>query len=99
MCRSLTACTRATRLVTHNAGGPRSSFAATWSPNGQQLAYAQEPDTSGQVDIWTSRWNGEPAREVTFTGREFSPAWSLRGFSFDGSVSSSADPQAWAGGR
>jgi Tol biopolymer transport system component len=77
MCRSLTACTRATRLVTHNAGGPRSSFAATWSPNGQRLAYAQAPDTSGKVDIWTSRWNGDHAREVTFTGREFSPSWSF----------------------
>jgi Tol biopolymer transport system component len=77
MCRSLTACTRATRLVTHNAGGPRSSFAATWSPNGQRLAYAQAPDESNKVDIWTSRWNGDNARQVTFTGREFSPSWSF----------------------
>ncbi len=77
MCRSLTACTRAARLVTHNAGGPRSSFAATWSPTGRRLAYAQEPDTSGAVDIWTSHWDGSHARRVTSSGREFSPAWSF----------------------
>lgn len=77
MCRSLAACTRATRLVTHNAGGPRSSFAATWSPSGRQLAYAQAPDTSAAVDIWTSRWNGNHAHQVTFTGLEYSPAWSF----------------------
>ncbi|WP_426563322.1 TolB family protein [Angustibacter sp. McL0619] len=76
-CRSLAACTRTTRLVTHNAGSPRSSFAATWSPDGRQLAYAQEPDTSGQVDIWTSRWDGSHARRVTSSGHEFSPAWSF----------------------
>ncbi len=76
-CRSLAACTRDTRLVTHNAGSPRSSFAATWSPGGDQLAYAQEPDTSGLVDIWTSRWDGRHARRVTSSGHEFSPAWSF----------------------
>ena len=76
-CRSLAACTRDTRLVTHNAGSPRSSFAATWSPGGDQLAYAQEPDTSGLVDIWTSRWDGSHARRVTTSGHEFSPAWSF----------------------
>ncbi|GAB3595693.1 hypothetical protein GCM10027446_21330 [Angustibacter peucedani] len=76
-CRSLAACTRATRLVTHNAGSARSSFAATWSPDGRQLAYAQEPDTSGLVDIWTSRWDGSHERRVTTSGHEFSPAWSF----------------------
>jgi Tol biopolymer transport system component len=76
-CRSLAACTRDTRLVTHNAGSPRSSFAATWSPSGRDLAYAQEPDTSGVVDIWTSHWDGSHARRVTTSGHEFSPAWSF----------------------
>jgi len=76
MCESLEACTAAIRYVTHNGGGPRSSFAATWSPDGRFLAYAEEPDRSGRVDVWTSHWTGQLRHRMTTTGTSYSPSWS-----------------------
>ncbi len=75
-CRSVKSCMARIRYVTHNNGGPKSSFAATWSPNGRRLAFAEEPDTRGKVDVWTSRWDGSRRHQVTHTGADFSPAWS-----------------------
>ncbi len=75
-CRSLASCTAGIRLVTANTGTDKSSFAASWSPNGQRLAYA-EAGPSG-LDIWTARYDGRHASQVTRSPLpDFSPAWSF----------------------
>jgi len=75
-CKSLTACTNAIRLVTHNTGTTNSSYAATWSPNGDRLAFALQ-DNTGNVDIWTARSDGHDRSQVTHSpAPEYSPAWS-----------------------
>jgi dipeptidyl aminopeptidase/acylaminoacyl peptidase len=75
-CMSIAACTEATRYVTHNAGTAKTSYAASWSPNGHRLAFAQE-DGTGNVDIYTVRPNGRALRQVTDSPvPEYSPAWS-----------------------
>ena len=75
-CRTVAACTAATRLVTHNTGTTTTSYAATWSPTGKRLAFAQE-DISGDVDIYTIRPDGRDQRRVTHAPvPEYSPAWS-----------------------
>ncbi len=76
-CAKVAACTRATRLVTHNIGSRTTSYAATWSPTGRRLAYAQENLDDGNVDIYTVRPDGHDARRVTHSpAPEYSPAWS-----------------------
>lgn len=76
-CGSLIACTLATRLITHNAGTTRSSFAASWSPSGLRLAYAED-DGLGGTDVWVSRADGSGRHRITDAGYpEFSPAWSF----------------------
>ena len=75
-CRSLLECTQATRLVTHNSGTTKTSYAATWSPSGTRLAFAQE-NSPDDVDIWTTRPDGHDRRQITHASApEFSPAWS-----------------------
>ena len=75
-CATIAACTDATRLVTHNGGTAKTSYAASWSPNGHHLAFAQE-DGTGNVDIFTIRLDGRDQREVTHSpAPEYSPAWS-----------------------
>ena len=76
-CATVAACTRATRLVTHNIGSRTTSYAAAWSPTGRRLAYAQENLDDGNVDIYTVRPDGHDARRVTHSSApEYSPAWS-----------------------
>ena len=75
-CATLAECTAATRYVTHNAGTPRTSYAASWSPTGRRLAFAQE-DGTGNVDVFTVRPDGRDQRQVTRSPvPEYSPAWS-----------------------
>lgn len=73
-CSSVDDCTTKTRYVTHNDGGPKSTFAATWSPSGLFLAYAEETGAGG-VDVWTSRWDGRNRRQVTEGVVAYSPSW------------------------
>lgn len=76
-CESLTACENAMRPITHNAGTTRSSFAASWSPSGLRLAYAED-DGLGGTDVWISRADGSGRHRLTDAGYpEFSPAWSF----------------------
>lgn len=75
-CRRISACTKATRYVTHNTGSTRTSYAASWSPTGRRLAVAQE-DATGNVDIYTVRPDGQRRRQVTRSpAPEYAPAWS-----------------------
>ncbi len=75
-CRTVAQCTEATRFVTHNTGTAKTSYAASWSPNGTRLAFAQE-DGTGNVDIFTVRPHGHDQRQVTHSPvPEYSPAWS-----------------------
>jgi Tol biopolymer transport system component len=75
-CATVTACTAATRLVTHNDGTVRTSYAASWSPTGRRLAFAEE-DGTGDVDVFTIRPDGRDRRQVTHASvPEYSPAWS-----------------------
>lgn len=75
-CRSVASCTKATRFVTHNIGTTKTSYAATWSPNGRRIAFAQE-NGPGDVDIWTAQPDGHDRHQVTRSpAPEFSPAWS-----------------------
>jgi Tol biopolymer transport system component len=75
-CATVRACSAATRFVTHNTGTTRTSYAATWSPSGRRLAFAQE-DGTGDVDILTIRPDGRDLRQVTHAEvPEYSPAWS-----------------------
>lgn len=74
-CPTVVTCTDATRLVTHNTGTPRTSYAASWSPTGRRLAFAQE-DGTGNVDVLTIRPDGSDQRHVTHLPiPEYSPAW------------------------
>jgi Tol biopolymer transport system component len=74
-CRTIAACTRATRYVTHNTGTTRTSYAASWSPDGRRLAFAQEDGAN--VDIYTIGPDGHDRRPVTRSPvPEYSPAWS-----------------------
>ena len=74
-CRSVAACTAATRYVTHNTGTTLTSYAASWSPNGRCIAFAQEDGSN--VDIYTIRPDGSHRRQVTHSPvPEYSPAWS-----------------------
>ncbi len=75
-CPTIAACTEATRLVTHNDGTDKTSYAASWSPEGHRLAFAQE-DGTGNVDVFTVRPDGHHQRPVTRSPvPEYSPAWS-----------------------
>ncbi len=75
-CPTIEACSDATRLVTHDTGTTKTSYAASWSPSGHRLAFAQE-DGSGNVDIYTIRPDGRNQRQVTHRpAPEYSPAWS-----------------------
>jgi Tol biopolymer transport system component len=75
-CTTIAACTDATRLVTHNTGTGKTSYAASWSRTGHHLAFAQE-DGTGNVDIYTIRPDGRHQRPVTHLPvPEYSPAWS-----------------------
>lgn len=75
-CTTIAACTDATRYVTHNTGTAKTSYAASWSPNGHHLAFAQE-DGTGNVDIYTVQPDGRNQRQVTGSPvPEYSPAWS-----------------------
>ena len=74
-CRNVAACTRGTRYVTHNTGTTKTSYAASWSPQGRRLAFAEEDGTN--VDIYTIRPDGSHRRQVTHSPvPEYSPAWS-----------------------
>ncbi len=74
-CPTIAACSRVTRLVTHNTGTVKTSYAASWSPGGHRLAFAEE--IGSNVDIFTIRPDGGGRRQVTHLSvPEYSPAWS-----------------------
>ncbi|TDW23737.1 TolB family protein [Kribbella kalugense] len=77
-CRSLDLCSAGIRLVTSNTGTSKSSFMASWSPNGQRLAYTETPGGGRAADIWTARYDGRHAFQVTRSPlSDFFPAWSF----------------------
>ena len=73
-CSSPDACMASIRYVTHHHPGPKSAFAASWSPDGRFLAYAQEPQL-GWADVWTNSWDGSLPHQMTKKVLSYSPSW------------------------
>jgi Tol biopolymer transport system component len=56
--------------------GSQNSYAATWAPDGNRLAFhAFRSRRSTRADIYISGGNGNARRRVTADGRSFSPVW------------------------
>lgn len=73
-CASVGACMASIRYVTHDHPGPKSAFAASWSPDGRFLSYVEE-SKPGWADVWTSVWDGSWPHQMTRGVISFSPSW------------------------
>ena len=60
------------------AGGDAGGFPASWSPDGQVLAYLHYSDTGG-LDIWMLPLGGEPKPFIKSSFKEFWPTFSPNG--------------------
>jgi dipeptidyl aminopeptidase/acylaminoacyl peptidase len=78
-CHPLATCVRKIRYVTHNGGGPQTSFNPSWSPDGQRIAFTQALFASGKPpagEIWTIGPDGHGRQQVSRSPRfDFRPDW------------------------
>jgi Tol biopolymer transport system component len=73
-CKSVEGCMASIRYVTHNYPGPKSAYAASWSPGGRFVSFAEET-VFGRPDVWTSAWDGSLRHQLTHDVTSFSPSW------------------------
>jgi TolB protein len=45
-----------------------------WSPDGYHIAFAS--NRNGAYDIYTITWDGAALHRITYSGQNYSPAWS-----------------------
>ena len=59
--------------LTHNAGRNEHP---TWAPDGRHLVF--QSDRTGTDQIWTMMADGTGLRQLTHSGKNFSPNWSWK---------------------